>query len=119
MYNDDRSQSNSIEVKTPSGIKILCVKEILFIEAARKCSIIQLVEPSSTIITFHILKWYDNVLIEPYYFRCHNSYMINCLHVDCFTHNWIKMKNNIKIPMSRGKILSFKENLKILIGEFS
>jgi len=44
-----------IEVKTPNGFKILRINNILYIEAARKYSILYLVDFNS-IITYHMLK---------------------------------------------------------------
>jgi two-component system, LytTR family, response regulator len=99
-----------IEVKTPVGFKILCIKKILFVEASRKCSIVYL-DNKEVIITYHLLKWYSNYLFEPCFFRCHNSYLVNCFFVDHYCRKIVTLKNNRKIPISQKKKFAFRENL--------
>jgi DNA-binding LytR/AlgR family response regulator len=69
------------------------------------------------IITYHLLKWYNQYLVNPCFFRCHNSYIINCLFVDYYNRQYITLKNSTKIPLSRTKIKLFKINLKDLYNE--
>lgn len=103
-------QDMLIEVKTSLGMKILHTDEIVFVEAAKKCSIVHLIDKE--IITFHPLKWYNKYLIKPTFFRCHNSNIINCHFVDCFTKKDIRLKNNFKVPLSRNRSQDLVENLK-------
>ena len=105
-----------IEIKTSKGYKIICIKNILYIEAARKCSIIYL-DNTELIITYHLLKWYERYLLKPYFFRCHNSYIINCQFVDFYWNEGITLTNSSRIPISRNKVALFKENLRDLIIE--
>ena len=107
-----------LEVKTSNGLKIIHTKDILFIEAAKKCSIVYFTDLSS-LITFHLLKWYEIQLLKPFFFRCHNSFIINCRYVDCYNHSKVSLKRQKKIPLSRKKTKSFKENLEYLQGELS
>jgi DNA-binding LytR/AlgR family response regulator len=71
MDRNNASQQQSFEVKTPDGLKVICIKHILYVEAARKCSIVYL-DDLNTIITYHLLKWYGKYLLKPFFFRCHN-----------------------------------------------
>jgi two-component system LytT family response regulator len=107
-----------IEVKTPDGFKILRLNSILYIEAVRKCSIVYLID-FNTIITYHMLKWYEIKLLKSDFFRCHNSYIINCRFIDCYNNKEIMLKDKKKISLSRNRVSSFKENLKYLHEEFS
>ena len=109
-------QKQTIEIKTPTGHKIICVKNILYVEAAAKFSIVYF-NDFSTIISYQSLKWFDAYLFQPYFFRCHNSYIVNCLLVDCYWKNRIIFRDRNKIPISRNKILPFKENLRFLQEE--
>jgi two-component system, LytTR family, response regulator len=102
-----------IEIKTSNGLKIICLKNVLFIEAARKCSIIYF-DDKSSIVAYHMLKWFDNYLFKPCFFRCHNSYIINCCFVDFYNNKGIILKDKQEIPLSRNKVKSFKGNLKDL-----
>jgi len=113
MDRNNASQQDSIEVKTPDGLKVICIKNILYVEAAKKCSIVYLYD-LKTIITYHLLKWHEKYLLNPCFFRCHNSYIVNCRFVDCHCNNCITLKDRIKIPLSRNRVRTFKENLKYL-----
>jgi len=46
----------SIEVKIPSGFKIICPKDILYVEALKKISIVYF-NCGDSLITYHLLKW--------------------------------------------------------------
>lgn len=112
--NVEAPNNQHIEVKTPVGFKILCIKKILYVEASRKCSIVYL-DNHEVIITYHLLKWYSNYLLEPCFFRCHNSFLVNCFFVDHYCRKIVTLKNNRKIPISQNKKFAFKENLIHLI----
>jgi two-component system LytT family response regulator len=100
-----------IEVKTSSGFKLINSDHIIFLEARKKFSIAYL-DDNTSIVTFHLLKWFCNQLHQPYFFRNHNSYIVNCSFVDSYTCHSITLKNKRKIPLSRSRILLFKENQK-------
>ena len=116
MSTNCSSYQLSIEVKTPKGFKVICVRDILYIKSVRKCSIIYFYN-TDNIITYHLLRWYENYLLEPFFFRCHNSYLVNCQFVDFYCHKEITLKNQNKIPLSRNNFGIFKENLKCLLIE--
>jgi two-component system, LytTR family, response regulator len=101
----------SIEVKTPVGFKIICYKRIIFVEAEGKFSIVYL-DDCTTVITYHLLKWYNNTLLKPCFFRCHNSFIVNCRFVDCYNYKEILLDMNKRIPLARNRRRSFIENLR-------
>jgi DNA-binding LytR/AlgR family response regulator len=115
MNANNSSHQLSIEVKTPDGFKIINCKNIIYIKAERKCSIVHL-NTTDDVITYHLLKWYNQYLLTPYFFRCHNSYIVNCEFVDCFNHKTITLNDKNKIPLSRNRTRPFKDNLKFLKG---
>lgn len=104
-------QRQLFEVKTSLGLKIICVKNIEYIEAARKYSVIHFSDGSS-IIAYHLLKWYEELLLKPCFFRCHNSYIINCQFIDSYNHKEVLLKSKEKIPLSRNAVKFFKEHLE-------
>ncbi|MBN1951002.1 MAG: LytTR family transcriptional regulator DNA-binding domain-containing protein [Bacteroidales bacterium] len=103
-----------LEVKTSLGYKIIAINNIVFLEAKGKFTIIH-VDDQSEIITYHLLKWYTENFSEPYFFRCHYSYLINCSYVNCYTYKEIVMKDGSKVPLSRGRLSILKENLSHII----
>jgi|GEM_PF-2707488 len=106
-----RNHRQVFEVKTSLGYKMVDSRNIVFLEAKGKFTIIHLDEQSE-IITYHLLKWYAEFLFEPYFFRCHHSFSINCSCVNCYTSKEIVMKDDSKVPLSRGKLRSLKEQLR-------
>ncbi len=112
------TQNQSLEIKTSAGLKIISIKNILYVEAAGKCSIVYL-EDLNTIISYHLLKWYENKLLIPDFFRCHNSFIVNCRFIDCYNHKEIILKDKKRISLSRTRISSLKDNLKYLQEELS
>jgi len=99
-----------LEIKTYRGIKYIPVIRIIYIKAEKKESVIYL-NDNKVVNAKYLLKWYSDLLSPPDFFRCHNSYIINCQYVDCFCSKEIILVNNIHIPLSRNKLHSLKENL--------
>lgn len=114
MNNLKSNHQQIFEVKTSIGYKIIDSNNILFLEAKGKFTIIHFVD-QSYIITYHLIKWYNNHLFEPYFFRCHNSYSINCSYVNCYNSKEIVMVEGTKVPLSRSRLSSLKEDLKIIL----
>jgi two-component system, LytTR family, response regulator len=110
-------QQLTIEVKTPDGFKVLRISSILYIEAAGKCSIVYLVD-FNTIITYHMLKWYEIKLPKSDFFRSHVSYIINCRFIDCYNNKEITLKGKKKVSIARNRVRLFKENLRYLQEEY-
>ena len=103
-----------LEVKTSLGFKIFDSNNIVFLEAKGKFTIVHL-DDQSEIITYHPLKWYTENFSEPYFFRGHHSYSINCSCVNCYSSKEIIMKDGSKVPLSRGKLSSLKEQLSRIL----
>jgi len=102
-----------LEVKTSKGNQLIVLVEILYLKADNKHSIIYLTNLIS-VYTNHQLKWYEEKLPEPLFCRCHNSYMVNCLYVDCTCGNNAILKvNNTYVPISRDKMQYYKDNLAL------
>lgn len=108
----------SLEVKISGGLKVIPINNILYVEASGKFSVVHL-DNHKDLVTYHLLKWYNKKLSQPYFFRCHNSYLVNCQSVDYYCNNSITLLDKNRIPLSRSRISSFKENLKYLHGKLS
>jgi DNA-binding LytR/AlgR family response regulator len=107
------SQLPLIEVKTSKGTCLIHSSDILYIRAENKSSVVYL-NDLNTIKTFHMLKWFNIKLLEPEFYRCHNSFIVNCLYVKTFLSNEVMLKGNIYIPLSRQKKQSCKKNIALL-----
>jgi two-component system LytT family response regulator len=105
-----KKRSDIIEIKTDKGLKIISTKTIVVIKANRKRTVLQ-VNGSELINSSYSLKWFSQILTPPDFFRCHNSYLVNCRQVDCFSSKGITLKGNIIVPLSRYKLSDLEEIL--------
>jgi DNA-binding LytR/AlgR family response regulator len=103
-----------LEIQAARGLKLIPVRNILFIQSSKKKSIIQLYS-SERIQTNYLIKAYCNCLPKPLFFRCHNSYLVNCRIVDYFSSTEIILQGNRRIPLSRRRKKEFKNNLIVLL----
>jgi two-component system LytT family response regulator len=99
-----------LEVKSIIGTKIININNILYIKASNKNSVIYF-DNQKTIKTIHLIKWYEKRLPKPEFYRCHNSYVVNCLQIDYFCTGSLILIGNCRIPMSRSR----KQNLISII----
>ena len=91
-----------LEIKTTKGLKYISLNKIVYIKAENRGTTI-FMEDSEKIFTKHLIKQFEKFLIEPEFFRCHNSYLVNCRYVDCLCSHDIILKNNDRISLSRNK----------------
>lgn len=106
-----------LEINVAKGTKIISLAKILFIKACDKGSEIHMVD-DEIIRTRYLLNSFNEYLPVPFFFRCHNSYLINCSFVDCHTFYHAIMRDNTPIPLSRRKVRILKEIL-IELGKIS
>lgn len=118
MNPEDELLRKTIEVKTPKGFKILYLQNLIYVRAEKKFSIIFLTDDID-LITFHSLKWFEERLLKPSFFRCHNSYIVNCKFIDFYKQNEIKLKGGERILLARNKKSMFKDNLTYFVQELS
>jgi len=103
-----------LKVKCRIGTTIISIKKIRYIEASNKSSIIY-IEKHKPITTIHLIKWYESQLPNPEFFRCHKSFIVNCLRIDYYCKGFLILDDNYRIPFSRSKkdsIISILEYLQ-------
>lgn len=106
-----------IEIQTQKGSKVIALKKILYVQSLTKGTVIFL-KNSQQVETHYILKAFSNTLPAPFFFRCHNSFIVNCQYVDCFWKDHIYLLNKSKVPLSRRRKKKFKENLIEYVQSF-
>ncbi len=99
-----------LHVKTAKGIMIINPLEVLYLEAKNKHTFVYL-NNMVCIETHHLLKWYGEKLLEPQFYRCHNSFIVNCFYIGYTCGESIILDKNIYIPLSRKRKQQCKENL--------
>lgn len=105
-----------IEIKSVKGIKYISQNRLVYVKAENRGTILFL-NNSERVFTKHLIKWFEKILNNPEFFRCHNSYIVNCRFFDYLCGNEIILKGQIRIPLSRNRKKLFKENLIFLEQE--
>lgn len=107
-------QHSAIEIKSSDGLRMINTRDIIYIEAAGKFSIVHTRE-SDTLIAYNMLKIFGNSLPVSCFFRNHYSYIISFSFVKSYSCNSITMINSEELPLSRRKLKSFKRQLKLFL----
>lgn len=116
-----KSSSNSIEVKnalvnlksqsvenqklllaTQNGTLRLPLKQITHIEGERNYSYIYLSNGSRELSSKN-LAYFEEILTDKSFFRCHRSYLVNRYHIETLKKDLFILKNGLEIPISRRK----------------
>ncbi len=114
MIKKDINKNILLEIKTVNGYKLLNINNIIYVKSEGKLCLVFL-ENQSSLIAYHLLKWFEQHLTNPTYFRCHNSFLINNYFVECYYKHLIILKWNHKIPISRTRKVSFIKNLRAFL----
>lgn len=104
--------SNVIALKTQKGNKPLNINEILYLEASNKHTLIHLID-GRCIETNHLLKQHEEALPSLLFCRCHNSYIVNNVHVECINGNYVYLTTQNIIPLSRKWKQAFMDNYEM------
>jgi len=101
-----------ITVNTDGKLLFLDVDDIIYIESDGNYSTLYLQDQKKIVVTKK-LKEVDAMLPEHYFFRIHNSYIINLNKIKAFIKNegYVIMDSDHKIPVARQRKSDFLEKL--------
>ena len=101
-----------ITINTDGKLVFLEPKEIIYVASDGNYSTLFLAENKKMVVTKK-LKEIDELLPSDYFFRIHNSYIINLNKIKEFlkSDGYVILENNVKIPVSRQKKSAFLEKL--------
>ena len=101
-----------ITINTDGKLLFLDVDDIIYVESDGNYSTLFLADHKKLVITKK-LKEVDALLPEHYFFRIHNSYIINLGKIKAFIKNegYVVMDSNHKIPVARQRKSDFLEKL--------
>lgn len=100
-------QSQSVEdqklvLPTQNGTLRLPLKQITHIEGERNYSYIHLSKGSRELSSKN-LAYFEDILTDKSFFRCHRSYLVNRYHIEALKNDHFVLKNGVEIPISRRK----------------
>ncbi len=101
-----------ITINADGKLIFLDIDDILYVESDGNYSTIHLEDRQKIVITKK-LKEVDAILPEHFFFRIHNSYIINLTKIKEFikSEGYVVMKSNHKIPVARQRKSDFLEKL--------
>ncbi len=105
-------QQKKVTINTDGKLIFLNVDDVLFVESDGNYSTIVTTDGQKILITKK-LKEVNDILPEHYFFRIHNSYIINLNKIKEFIKNegYVVMESNHKIPVARQRKSDFLEKL--------
>lgn len=101
-----------ITINTDGKLLFLDVDDIIYVESDGNYSTLFLQNQKKIVVTKK-LKEVDAILPEHYFFRIHNSYIINLNKIKAFVKNegYVVMDSDHKIPVARQRKSDFLEKL--------
>jgi two-component system, LytTR family, response regulator len=95
-------EDQKLVLPTQNGTLRFALKQITHIEGERNYSNIYLSNGSRELSSKN-LAYFEDILIDKGFFRCHRSYLINRYHIESLTSDHFVLKNGLEIPISRRK----------------
>ncbi|MNN32849.1 LytTr DNA-binding domain protein [compost metagenome] len=92
-------KKKSLLVKNEQGIIKIRIKDILFLERSQRNILIH--TQNELITSCKTMKEYQYNLREPFFYRCHTSFIVNTDYIADIQTNEISMINKKVIPLSR------------------
>jgi two-component system LytT family response regulator len=117
MENLRSSHPSRLAIPTADGMEYLNPREIIRIEADRSYSWFFITGGRKILVSKH-LKEFQELLSDRYFFRSHNSHLVNLKYVKKFIRReggYIEMADGAVIPVSRNRkelFLAFMANFK-------
>jgi two-component system LytT family response regulator len=87
---------------TQIGTLRFALKQITHIEGERNYSYIHLSNGSRELSSKN-LAYFEDILLDKSFFRCHRSYLVNRYHIEVLKGDCFILKNGFEIPISRRK----------------
>jgi two-component system LytT family response regulator len=109
---NERFDKKKITINTDGKLIFLDIDQILFVESDGNYSTIVTSNQQNIVITKK-LKEVDAILPEHYFFRIHNSFIVNLNKIKEFikSEGYVIMESNHKIPVARQRKSDFLEKL--------
>lgn len=109
---NNKLKHKKIAINTDGKLVFLDPEEIIYVESDGNYSTLFLSDKRKIVVTKK-LKEVNEILPEDFFFRIHNSFIINLYKIKEFikSDGYVILENNIKIPVSRQKKIAFLEKL--------
>lgn len=99
---EKKVEDQKLVLQTQKGPLSMALKQIRMIEGERNYSFIHLLDDSRE-LSSKTLAYFESVLAEKGFFRCHRSYLVNRLHIDRIASGKFILTDGTEVPISRRK----------------
>lgn len=110
-----RNENNYLNLAEHSSYHKILFDDIYYIETSGRKTTIHTY--NGDIISSCSISQLAQMLKDKNFFRCHNSYLVNMLHVEHLDRVSVRVNGN-DLPVSRSKIKPFKDALAGFLGSF-
>jgi two-component system LytT family response regulator len=101
---EEKIEDQRLLLQTQKGSLRIALKRIIKIEGDRNYSLIHLSD-GLTELSSKTLGYFEEILSEKGFFRCHRSYLVNRMHIESIIDQGsFLLKNRKKVPISRRKM---------------
>lgn len=96
------TENQKLVLPTQMGTLRFALKQITHIEGERNYSFIHLNNGSKE-LTSKNLAYFEDILEDKGFFRCHRSYLVNQHHIEAIKNDSFLLKSGLELPISRRK----------------
>lgn len=109
LYNlkTENVEDQKFYLQTQKGMLNFSLKQIIKIEGDRNYSLIHLSDNSKELVS-KTLAYFEEILVDKGFFRCHRSYLVNGFHIHGINKGFFYLNNGELIPISRRKRVEAK-----------
>ncbi|MCG8576628.1 MAG: LytTR family DNA-binding domain-containing protein [Flavobacteriales bacterium] len=107
---------NKVAISHTKGIKLVDIKDIMYLEASGNCTVLYFADGSRYLDT-RTLKIYEGILNPSIFYRIHKSHIINLDFLKEYLNedgHFVILKNGKLLPVARNRVSTFVKTLKAL-----
>lgn len=97
-----KTEEQKLVLPTQSGTLRFSLKQITYIVSERNYSFIHLTNGSKELSSKN-LAYFEEILEDKGFYRCHRSYLVNIYHIDRLEQDYFVLKDDFIISISRRK----------------
>lgn len=106
----NNSENPLLEIRIPSALMVIHIRDIIFIKAENKGCIITMNNANKTQLkTNDMLIAFEDLLSDSGFFRTHKQFLISFSFVICYCKDQVILHGNYRIPLSRKNAEQFRQ----------
>jgi len=114
----DKYLMQRLAINHLKGTSVLVLRDIVYLKAENTYTRV-FYGDSQVLLVSKPMKWFEEQLKAPWFFRIHKSIIINIEHLRAFSSAegyWAVMSDKVKLPVSRYRLTAFNNIIKMISG---